>query len=186
MTRRGERPERVPDRHRPVGRDATPARPPLAPSDPDRPATAGGSEEIPGRGLVVASWIGTAALLVAAAAGLVALDSMAPVVVALSILMFTLGTIAFFIAYAAAVSRSRHELIGIGGLYFMAGTAPAAVRRSMMGSLAVQVLVVVVVVVIEPFSSLVFTSLAPLYGLGLAGWWTARHGSFTPKPADIS
>lgn len=142
---------------------------------------AAGPGELPGRGLVRASWIGTGVLALTVAAGLVALDSVGPLVVAVSIGLFLAGSVAFFVAYARAVGRSRHELIGIGGLYFMADSAPRPVRRSMMGSFAAQVVLVLVAVVARPFSSLVFTSLAPIFGLGLAGWWVSRHGTFPRK-----
>lgn len=135
-----------------------------------------------GRGLVVASWVGTAVLAVTVVAGIVAIDSVGPLVVAVSGLLFLVGSVAFFVAYALAVGRSRHELIGIGGLYFMSGTAPPAVRRTMMASLVAQVVLVVVAVAVRPYSSLVFTSLAPVHGLGFAGWWVARHGTFAPRP----
>ena len=168
------RADRIPDRDRPVGRAAR----------ADREANPDPVGPVPGGRLIVASWVGTGLLALVVVAGLVALDAVAPLVVAVSGLLFVAGTVAFFIAYAGAVGRSRHELIGIGGLYFMAGTAPRPVRRSMMGSFGLEVALVVVAVAVRPFSSLVFTSLAPIYGLGLAGWWVARHGTFAPKPAD--
>lgn len=172
---RPRRSDRIRDRDRPVGREARGPRPehPPTPDGPTGPP--------PGRGLVRASWLGTGVLAATVAAGLVALDDVGPLVVGVSIALFCAGSVAFFVAYARAVGRSRHELIGIGGLYFMADSAPRAVRRSMMASFALQVLLVLVAVVARPFSSLVFTSLAPLYGLGLAGWWVSRHGTFPPK-----
>lgn len=169
MTPARRDPDRLPDRERPVGRVG---RAPRAETDE------GGDL---GRGLVVASWAGTGVLAVTVAAGVGALDTVAPAVVAVSAAMFLAGSVAFFLAYARAVARSRHELIGIGGLYFMAGSAPRSVRRSMMGSLWVEVALVVVAVAVKPFSSLVFTSLAPVYAIGLAGMWTSRHGAFPRK-----
>ncbi|QGG95578.1 hypothetical protein [Actinomarinicola tropica] len=175
--RDADRPPKVRDRDRPVGRAA---------SSPREQGAVGGPEgrpvgEAPGRGLICASWAGTAVLAAIVAAGVVAIDDVGPLVVAVSGALFVLGSVAFFVAYAIAVGRSRHELIGIGGLYFMSGTAPAPVRRSMMWSLGLQVALVVVAVAARPFSSLVFTSLAPVFGLGLAGWWVARHGRFAPR-----
>jgi hypothetical protein len=167
---------KVPDRDRPVGRVA----PHRADDSPmaDLPWA-----EVPGWRLVQASWAGTAVLAVAVLAGSVALDDVAPLVVAVSGAMFVGGSVAFFVGYAKAVDRSRRELLGIGGIYFMAGSTPRRVRRSMMASLAVEVVLVVIAVAVKPFSSLVFTSLAPMWGLGLAGAWAARHGSFPPRDA---
>lgn len=180
--RQGDDRPKVRDRDRPVGREARQPRPAAeAPRAAESPQADADPRSDEGRGLVVASWVGTALLAAVVVAGIVAIDSVGPLVVAVSGILFVLGSIAFFVAYAIAVGRSRQELIGIGGLYFMSGTAPASVRRSMMASLALQVVLVVVAVAVRPFSSLVFTSLAPVYGLGLAGWWVARHGRFAPR-----
>jgi len=168
--------EKVPDRDRPVGRVA---RPRSDTSPMDSPPWA----DVPGRRLIQASWAGTAVLAVAVLAGIVALDAAAPVVVAVSGAMFVGGSVAFFVGYAKAVDRSRRELLGIGGIYFMAGSTPRRVRRSMMTSLGLEVLLVVVAVAAKPFSSLVFTSLAPMWGLGFAGAWAALHGSFPARDA---
>ncbi len=170
--RRG--PDHVPDRDRPVGR----VRKVRTDDDPNARVE---WSEVPGRRLVEASWAGTVVLAVAVVAGIVDIDAVAPAVVAVSGALFAGGCVAFFVAYARAVDRSRHELLGIGGIYFMAGSAPRRVRRPMMLSLLVEVLLVVVAVAVKPFSSLVFTSLAPMWGLGLAGMWAARYGTFPPR-----
>ena len=49
----------------------------------------------------------------------------------------------------------------------------------MMASVAVQTVVPFVVTVIRPFVA--FSVLAPMWSLGLAGLWGARHGTFPPK-----
>jgi hypothetical protein len=136
-----------------------------------------------GVGLIRASWAATALLAVLSVLGVVAIDTFAPVVVWGSVILFAAGCVLFFVAYAIAVGRSRTDAIGIGGLYFLAGSAPAAVRRSLMASLAAQCLIAVTVIVLAPFTSLVMTSMAPVFGLGCAGVWGARYGSFEPRPA---
>lgn len=133
----------------------------------------------PGR----ASWAGTGALAVASVLGVLAIDTFAPLVVWLSVGLFTIGCVLFFVAYSIAVARSRTEAIGVGGLYFLAGSAPRPVRRSLMGSLVVQCLVAVAVIVLAPFTSLVMVSMAPMFGVGCAGLWGARHGTFPPRRA---
>ena len=171
-------PDHVPDRERPVGRIRK-----SVPEASDDQVAGVPWPDVPGRRLVEASWVGTAVLAVAVVAGIVDIEAVAPAVVAVSGLLFAGGTIAFFVGYARAVERSRRELLGIGGIYFMAGSTPARVRRQMMASLVVEVVLVVVAVSVKPFSSLVFTSLAPMWGLGLAGMWSATHGSFPPRDA---
>jgi hypothetical protein len=168
-------PERLPDRDRPVGRAAR--LPPAA----DDPVAAMALAQVPGHRLIEASWAGTAVLVVVVVAGIVALDAVAPLAVAVSAALFVGGSVAFFLGYAKAVDRSRVEVLGVGGIYFMSGSTPRRVRRHMMGSLAAEVAVVIVALAVKPFSSLVFTSLAPMWALGLAGMWAARHGTFPPR-----
>ena len=115
--------------------------------------------------------------------GVIAIDLFAPVVVGLSVVMFTVGTVLFFVAYARAVGRSRSETLGVGGIYFLSGSAPATVRRGFMRSFAAQCVVVVVVIALRPFTSLVLGALAPIYGLGCSGVWGARYGWFPPRVA---
>jgi hypothetical protein len=37
---------------------------------------------------------------------------------------------------------------------------------------------------IRPYSSLAFSILAPMWGLGLSGLWGARYGTFGPRVGD--
>jgi hypothetical protein len=148
----------------------------------------GGSDEpvdapVPGRGLIQASWTGTLAYSVVAALA-TAWPAVFEVPVALvSLALFFGGVGAFLWAYAVAVSRSRTDQIGVGGLFFLAGCAPRSVQRSMMASLALQVVVAVVTASIRLYTPLAFGVLVPVWGLGLAGLWGARHGTFPPRPA---
>lgn len=139
----------------------------------------------PGRRIVEASWAGT--LVFAASAGLASVASsldLVALVVALG--MFAGGTAAFTAAFVIAVRRSRTEEIVVPSLFFLQGSAPAPVRRLLFGSLAVEVVAALVTAGVRPNTSLAFGILAPMYGLGLAGLWAARHGSFPirPRPAD--
>jgi len=137
----------------------------------------------PGEGIVRASWLGTAALGVTSALGTIssALDIVAFVV---ALAMFAAGTVAFFLAYAKAISRSRTEKLGIMSVFFLEGrVAPKPVRRLLLGSFLVEVLVAVAVAAIRPNTSLAFGILAPVYGLALAGLWGARHGAFPERVA---
>jgi hypothetical protein len=124
---------------------------------------------------------GTAVFAVTAVAAVV-VEGVRPVAVAVALLMFALGMVAFLWSYGIAISRSRTDAIGIGGLYFLAGdTAPPAVRRSMMASLGAQTIVALATASARPFTSLAFGILVPVFGMGLAGLWAARFGTFEPR-----
>jgi hypothetical protein len=133
-----------------------------------------------GRRIVQASWAGTALLAVATGLALFVGAAEVPATV-IDLLLFLGGAVVFLWAYAIAVGRSRSVEIGIGGLYFVQGTAPAAVRRQLLGSLAAEVIIAGAAASLRPFSSFAFTILAPLWGLGLTGLWGARHGTFQAR-----
>ena len=144
--------------------------------------------------IVTLSWIGTGLLSVTAVLAAVAPDPFAPAAVAVALVLFAVGTVAFMWAYAVAVGRSRTDLIGMGGLFFLAGSAPRSVQRSLVASLVVQVVVAVSTASVWLFASehfarstvnpLAFGLLAPMYGLGLMGLWGAKFGTFSPRPPD--
>lgn len=125
---------------------------------------------------------GTAVLTATSTAAAIAPGSGGWVHAAASIVAFVVGTVAFLWAYGIAVGRSRTDLIGIGGLYFLAGdVAPREVARRLRAAWAVQIVVVVVAASIRPFTIVAFGILAPMLGLGLIGLWAARHGTFPPR-----
>ncbi|MGE0877666.1 MAG: hypothetical protein AB7L13_07000 [Acidimicrobiia bacterium] len=134
-----------------------------------------------GRRIITWSWIGTAAFTVAAVAAAVVPDPLVIVSVPVALAMLVVGVVAFVAAYARAVERSRTVEIGIGGWFFLAGTAPSTVRRHLMGALALQVVVAFATAGVRVFTPLAFNVLAPMYGLGLAGLWGARYGRFSPR-----
>ena len=144
--------------------------------------------------IVASSWIGTVLLGVTAILAAVAPDPFAPVAVAVALVLFAAGLVAFVWAYAVAVGRSRTDLIGMGGLFFLAGSAPRSVQRSLVGSLVTQTIVAVATASVWLLASehfekstvnpLAFGLLAPMYGLGLMGLWGAKFGTFSPRPPD--
>lgn len=133
-----------------------------------------------GRAVLRASWIGTGAFTVVAVAAVVTEAAVAPLVV-LSLVLFAVGVVAFLGAYLRAIGRSRYDAIGMGGLFFLAGSAPPAVRRSLLLSLAVEVVVALVAASIRIYTPVAFGLLVPMYGLGLSGWWGATYGTFPPR-----
>ena len=182
--------QREPPAHR-AGRDAKAAEK----GESARPRVVPVMPEGPGAGRVVtASWIGTVLLTVTAVAGAVDPDHFAVVAVAVALVLFALGVVAFAWAYVVAIGRSRTDLIGMGGLFFLAGSAPRPVQRQLLASFVIQIVVGVATasawfVAPDHFAEstvnpLAFGLMAPMYGLGLMGLWGARYGTFPPRPPD--
>ncbi|MCH7788244.1 MAG: hypothetical protein IH940_02265 [Acidobacteria bacterium] len=126
-------------------------------------------------------WQATALFSVTAVLGVVSDGSLRVVSVLVALVLFAIGCLVFLMAFAEALRRSRYDAIGIGGLYFLAGTAPQKVRRSFRLALLVQVVVAFVTASIRIYSGLAFGLLVPMLGLGLMGLWGARYGNFGPR-----
>jgi len=138
-----------------------------------------------GAGLVRIDLAGTAVFAVAALGSFVALDAFAAPLAILSLVLCAIGFVAFAWAYVIAIGRSRTDAIGMGGLYFLAGTAPKAVQARMLAALGVQVVLGMAAAAVHPFTETAFAVLAPLFGMGLAGLWAARHGAFPPRVVKV-
>jgi hypothetical protein len=140
-----------------------------------------------GRGLVLASVVGVVVFVVVAlvealvTGPLTVAGPFTFVLIVVSLVEFVLGSAAFLWAFAIAIGRSRTEAIGMGGLYFLAGSTPRGVQVRMMGAWAIQVVVAFTVASLGMFTGAAFALLAPMWGIGLAGLWGARHGSFPPR-----
>jgi hypothetical protein len=143
---------------------------------PDVPDTHAGDR------LVRISDVATAVFVVVAVAGAASPDVFVYPLVAVSVVMFVAGMGAFLAAYAIAINRSRTDLIGMGGLYFLAGTAPRRVQKHLLGAMAVQFVVGFGAASVRLFTPVAFASLVPLFGRGLCGLWAARHGQFAKRP----
>lgn len=131
------------------------------------------------------SWAATVLFVVNSALA-VAVRGYRPVGAVIALLLFGVGVVAFLVAFFTAVNRSRYEMIGVGGLYFLAGCAPGSVRSHLLGALAVQVVVAFVAASLAPFTAVAFSILVPMLGLGLSGLWGARHGVFPAREPDPS
>jgi len=136
----------------------------------------------PGGRIVAWSWGTTAlfsAITIPVALGASALEDVA---IAVSLTLFAVSLGIWVYAFGLAVVRSsRGDDITVPSLFFLsAGAAPAIVRRHLLGSLSVAVVVAVVTVKANPFSALV-----PMLALGLAGLWAARHGTFPPRANPV-
>jgi hydrogenase/urease accessory protein HupE len=131
-----------------------------------------------------ASWWGTAVFVATSVAAVAAPDAPFEVpAFVVAIALFFAGCGAFVAAYTRAVARSRTDLIGVSELFFLTGqTAPPAVKRSLLGALAVEIVVGLGSAIARPYTSLAAGTLVPVYGLGLCGVWASRHGTFPRRP----
>lgn len=136
-----------------------------------------------GEAIINGSWAGTAVYVALAIAGSILPDSFAVPTAIVSGVLFVIGCVTFLWGYAVAVSRSRTDLIGIGGLYLLVGTAPRVVRYRLRLSLALEIVAAIASSSIRPFTPIAFGFLVPVFGLGLSGLWGARYGTFEPRPA---
>ena len=137
--------------------------------------------DVPGPGLINLAWAGTGAFAATAIGAAIVPDLLRIPALVVALALFAGGCICFLWGFGVAVSRSRTDEIGIGGLFFLAGSAPAAARRPLLTALAIQIVVAVATAAVRPFTTLAFGILAPLFGLGVSGLWGARHGSFPAR-----
>ena len=94
---------------------------------------------------------------------------------------FFAGSALFIVDLVLAVARSRDDAMGIGGLFFLAGSAPPNAQRHLLASLGLSTVVAVVGAAVRPFTPLAFGILAPMLPLVLCGWWGVRHGYFPTR-----
>jgi hypothetical protein len=154
----------------------------VSPADPTNDIEATASE---GGGILRATVVGTGVFVVVGGLGLALPDVFTAPFIVVSLLEFLVGSIVFVLAFLRAVDRSRTESIGIGGLFFGAGSTPGAVQRILVGSLVVQTVFAVVVGTVRVYTGMAFGILAPMWALGFTGLWSAAYGTFperTPEP----
>jgi hypothetical protein len=130
-----------------------------------------------GRAIVVASWLGTGVFAVTALAAAAGGSKLPALSVALLLFVASLPLSLYALAKGALRTARDAEKVTVGGLFFLSRSAPPAVRRSLLGSLAVCLVVTAATAAAEPFGVLV-----PVWPLALCGTWAARHGRFPPIP----
>lgn len=131
-----------------------------------------------GAGIVNGAWAGTGVFVATAVAATLSRAAFGGLAVGVALALFAIGTATMLWAFAIAVNRSRTEAIGIGGLYFLSGSSPKAVRFRLRLALAVEVAVAIGTAAIRPYTSVAFGVLVPMYGIGMMGLWGARYGTF--------
>ena len=141
--------------------------------------------------LITANLAGTALFAVTAALAAGFFTTLWQWVAAITALvLFAIGVFAFLWSYYNAVQRSRRDVISVSGLYFLLGEpTPPRVRRVMLSTLAVQLVVAISTALArmegpdgKPGSSLALGFLVPMFGFGLNGLWAAYHAAFPRRP----
>ena len=138
----------------------------------------------PGQAILNWSWLGTSVFTVTAVAATILPSWFQWPNLVVSLILFVGGMVAMVWAFLLAVERSRDETIGVGGLYFAAGSAPTQVQRILLTSLAVEIVVALTTASIRIYTLLAFGILVPVWALGLTGLWCARYGEFEVRKTD--
>lgn len=134
---------------------------------------------LPDDRIMRASYLGTALFVVVAVlAAVTNVDPLVVVNVIVDVALFVAGCGAFLLTLVRAADRSRTDDVTLAGIWWLAGSAPADVRRRLLGAFGVEVVVALVTASVRPFTGLAFGILVPTYGLGLVGLWAVRLGSF--------
>ena len=135
--------------------------------------------ELPGHHIVEASLAGTALFTATILPANAKVEIFQVPAAAVSLLLFVASIPLALLALAkAAVRTARQEdRIAVGSLFFLQGSAPRPVRRLLLGSLLVALIVSAVTAAREPFGILV-----PVFPLSLCAQWAARHGRFPRIP----
>lgn len=143
----------------------------------------------PGRAVLVASWVSTAVLAAATLAAVVDPDAFDSLFLAVALVWFLAGSALFAVDVVIAATRGRQSNIGMGGLFFLVGSAPRSVQQQLIGSFVIQIVIALVGAGIgfsriegREVNALAFGVLAPMAGLALCGLWGARHGLFPDRP----
>ena len=130
-----------------------------------------------GSRIVVLSWASIALyafVTVLDTLGLTAFEDIAPAV-CIGLFLISLGVWTY--AFGLAVVRSgRGDDIAVSSLFFLSGSAPADVRKHLLGATFVSIVIAAITAAHDPYSVLV-----PMLPLGMAGLWGARHGTFPPR-----
>ena len=134
-------------------------------------------DAVPGRGILLAGWIGNGLFLVTAVPAAAGVDAFGGVSVAVALVLFFISIGAFAYAFVVAAARSaRGDNIVVANLFFLQGSAPRSVQRAFLLLFVVCALIAAGTVVWAPFGVLV-----PMLPIGLAGVWAARYGTFPPR-----
>ena len=130
-----------------------------------------------GKAIVVASWSTLAVFTIVAALNAVGLRALYDTVTVVSVVLFLASIAVWIYAFGLALVRSaRGDDIAVGSWVFLTPSAPAEVRRHLLGATAASIVVAAATAWVNPFAVLV-----PMFPLGCAALWGARHGVYPPR-----
>jgi uncharacterized membrane protein YtjA (UPF0391 family) len=135
-----------------------------------------------GRRIIVLSWVALACFTVVAVTDALGLSGVDGVAAGVSLVLF-LGSLPIWLyAFGLVLVRStRGDDIAVGSWVFLTGSAPTDVRRHLLGATAACVVIAFATAWANPFSVLV-----PMFSLGMAALWGARHGTYPARPAPVA
>ncbi len=120
-----------------------------------------------------------AAVAVPNALGLHVLETTAAVV---SLALFLVSLPIWLYSFGLVLVRStRGDEIAVASWVFLKPSAPADVRRHLLGATGICVVLAIATAWANPFSVLV-----PMLQLGFAALWGARHGTYPPRRVPAS
>ncbi len=132
---------------------------------------------MPGRAIIVASWLGDVVFLVPAVPAALGVDAFDGVAIAVTLVLFFVSLAVWAWAFAVAIARSAQgDDVVVANLFGTIGGAPRSVRAHLFGALGLCVLITIATAAANPFGVLV-----PMLPLGFVGLWAARHGTFPPR-----
>jgi hypothetical protein len=132
---------------------------------------------MPGRGIVVSSWVANALFFVIAVPAAVGVNALDDPAVGVALTLFAVSLVVWPWALGRAFVRSAEgDDIAVASLFLTLGDGPRQVRWHLFGALGVCVVIAAATAADDPFGVLV-----PMLPLGFIGLWAARYGTFPPR-----
>ncbi len=95
--------------------------------------------------------------------------------------VFIAGAALFAWAFTIAAGRSRMEDITVAGAFFLAGSVDKPERRWAFGFLTAQTVIGFAGAIADPYTTMAFGVLVPMFGLGVIAFLGSAHGAFRQR-----
>lgn len=92
--------------------------------------------------------------------------------------VFVVGAALFSWAFMVAAGRSRSEQVTVAGAFFLAGSIGTEDRRWAFGFLIAQSLIGLAGAAADPYTTMAFGILVPMFGLAIIAFLGSAHGAF--------